>query len=203
MATNKKKIALLVAKDFEDMEAMYPLYRLIEAGYEVDVIGEDPAGSVYTGKRSYPLASTLDIYKAQAKDYVGLVAPGGWAPDKLRRNRLVLKLAADIAGQGGVIASICHGPWILISAGLVRGKKMTSTPALMDDLMNAGAQWVDEEVVVDGRMVTSRKPDDLPAFMRETLYLLNEVNAKDYPSSFPASSVKDPKRSDIATYKFY
>ncbi len=93
-------------------------------------------------------------------------------PDKLRRNPAVLKLVADIDKQGGVMASICHGPWILISAGVVRGKKMTSTPALKDDLTNAGAKWVDDEVTVDGRMVTSRKPDDLPAFMREILKLL-------------------------------
>jgi protease I len=94
-------------------------------------------------------------------------------PDRLRRNPKVLKLVADIDRQGGVLASICHGPWILISAKVVKGKKMTSTTAIKDDLENAGAIWVNEEVVVDGRLVTSRKPDDLPAFMRETLKLLN------------------------------
>lgn len=167
-----KRIALLVSKDFEDMEVMYPYYRLIEAGFQVDVIGEDKAGTVYQGKHGYPIASTLEISKAKAKDYIGLVAPGGWAPDRLRRNPKVLKLVADIDAQGGVMASICHGPWILISARVVRGKKTTSTPALKDDLINAGARWLDAEVVVDGRLVTSRRPDDLPAFMRETLKLL-------------------------------
>src|ERR1039457_2677303 len=157
---NKKKIALLVGKDFEDMEVMYPLYRLIEAGFMVDVIGEDPAGTKYMGKNGYPCVSTLEISKAKAYDYSGLVAPGGWMPDKLRRNPRVLKLVADINKQGGVLASICHGPWKLISAGVVKGNKMTSTPALKDDLVNAGAKWVDDEVMVDGRMVTSRKPDD-------------------------------------------
>jgi len=151
---------------------MYPLYRLIEAGFVVDVIGEEAAGTKYLGKNGYPCVSTLEIAKAKAQDYSGLVAPGGWMPDKLRRNPQVLKLVADIDKQGGVMASICHGPWILISAGVVRGKKMTSTPALKDDLTNAGAKWVDDEVMVDGRMVTSRKPDDLPAFMREMLKLL-------------------------------
>ncbi len=175
MATQKKKIALLAGKDFEDMEVMYPYYRLREAGFQVDVIGEDPAGTKYIGKNGYPIVSTLEIPKAKPKDYAGLVAPGGWAPDKLRRNPKVLKLTADIDQQGGVIASICHGPWILISAGIVKGKKTTSTPALKDDLINAGAQWVDQEVVVDGRMVTSRKPDDLPAFMREMLKLLKNL----------------------------
>jgi protease I len=173
MASQKKKIALLVGKDFEDMEVMYPYYRLQEAGFQVDVIGEDPVGTKYIGKNGYPIASTLEISKAKPKDYIGLVAPGGWAPDKLRRNPKVLKLTADIDHQGGVIASICHGPWILISAGIVKGKRTTSTPALKDDLINAGAQWVDQEVVVDGRMVTSRKPDDLPAFMREMLKLIS------------------------------
>jgi len=169
-----KKIALLVGKDFEDMEVMYPLYRLIEAGYGVDIIGEDPAGTKYMGKNGYPLASTLEISKAKPKAYAGLVAPGGWAPDRLRRNPKVLKLVSDIDRQGGVIASICHGPWILISAGIVKGQKMTSTPALRDDLVNAGAQWSDREVLVDGKMVTSRKPDDLPAFMKAMLKLLGD-----------------------------
>jgi protease I len=169
---SRKKIALLVGKDFEDMEVMYPLYRLIEAGYGVDIIGEDPAGTKYIGKNGYPLVSNLEISKAKSNRYAGLVAPGGWAPDRLRRNPKILKLVSDIDRQGGVIASICHGPWILISAGIARGKKMTSTPALKDDLVNAGAQWSDGEVIVDGLMVTSRKPDDLPAFMRETLKLL-------------------------------
>ena len=172
MTSSIKKIALLVGKDFEDMEVMYPYYRLIEAGFKVDVIGEDPAGTKYLGKNGYPIVSTLEITKAKSKDYSGVVAPGGWAPDKLRRNPKILKLVADIDRQGGVIASICHGPWILISAGVVKGKKTTATPALKDELVNAGAQWVDQEVVVDGRLVTSRKPDDLPAFMRELLKLL-------------------------------
>ena len=174
MVKKTKRVALLIGKDFEDMEVMYPYYRLIEAGYAVDVIGEEKVGTSYKGKNGYPLASNLEIAQAKAKNYVGLVAPGGWAPDRLRRNLQVLKLVSDIDHQGGVIASICHGPWILISAKVVKDKKMTSTPALTDDLVNAGAHWVNEEVVVDGRMVTSRKPDDLPAFMRETLKLLNK-----------------------------
>lgn len=174
MTTKTKKIALLVGKDFEDQEVMYPYYRLIEAGYQVDVIGEDSAGTKYHGKFTYPIVSTLEISQAKSEDYVGLVAPGGWSPDKLRRNAKVLQLVKDIDQSGGVIASICHGPWILISAGVVKGKTMTATTAIKDDLVNAGARFVNEEVVVDGRMVTSRKPDDLPAFMRETLKLLEK-----------------------------
>jgi protease I len=173
MAKKLERIALFVGKDFEDMEVMYPYYRLIEAGYAVDVIGEEKAGTTYQGKHGYPIASNLEASKAKAKDYAGLVAPGGWSPDRLRRNPYVLKLVVDINRQGGVIASICHGPWILISAKVVKGKKMTSTPAIKDDLENAGAHWVNEEVVVDGRWVTSRRPDDLPAFMREIVKLLN------------------------------
>jgi protease I len=166
------RIALLVGQEFEDMEVMYPYYRLIEAGFVVDVIGEEKAGTVYKGKHSYPITSTLEIAQAKAQDYVGLVAPGGWSPDRLRRNPLVLKLVSDINAQGGVMASICHGPWIFISAQVVKGKKMTATPAIKDDLINAGAIWNDAEVLVDGKMVTSRRPADLPAFMRETLKLL-------------------------------
>ena len=175
MVNGPKKMALLVGKDFEDMEVMYPYYRLIEAGYLVDIIGEDPQGTPYAGKNGYPILSTLEVSKARSADYSGLVAPGGWAPDKLRRNPLVLKLVGDVFSQGGVVASICHGPWILISAGIVRGKTLTSTPALKDDLVNAGAHWVDEETAVDGRLVTSRKPGDLPAFMREMLKLLDKA----------------------------
>jgi protease I len=175
VAALMKKIALLVGKDFEDMEVMYPYYRLMEAGYQVDVIGEGPAGTQYHGKFTYPIVSTLEISQAKSGDYAGLVAPGGWSPDKLRRNPNVLQLVRDIDRQGGVIASICHGPWILISAGVVKGKKMTATTAIKDDLVNAGALFVNEEVIVDGRMVTSRKPDDLPAFMRETLKLLGSA----------------------------
>jgi len=178
MAPQKKKIALLVGKDFEDMEVMYPYYRLIEAGFQVDVIGEDPAGTKYVGKNGYPIVSTLEISKARAKDYSGLVAPGGWAPDRLRRDPKVLRLVAEVDRLGGVLASICHGPWVLISAGVVKGKKTTSSPALKDDLLNAGAQWSDREVVVDGRMVTSRKPDDLPAFLTEMLNLLAHVRGQ-------------------------
>jgi protease I len=166
------KIALLVGNDFEDMEVMYPLYRLREAGFKVDLIGEEAAGTKYKGKHGYPVASTQALAQVIPRAYAGLVVPGGWMPDKLRRNPAVLTLAAEVHRQGGVIASICHGPWILISAGIMKGKKMTSTVALKDDLTNAGAVWVDEEVVVDGWMVTSRKPDDLPAFMRETLKIL-------------------------------
>ena len=174
MTSAAGKIALLVGKDFEDMEVMYPYYRLLEAGYGVEVIGEGPAGTKYHGKFTYPIVSTLEISQARSGDYAGLVAPGGWSPDKLRRNPQVLQLVRDIDRQSGVIASICHGPWILISAGIVRGKKMTATTAIKDDLVNAGALFVDEEVTVDGRMVTSRRPDDLPAFMRETLKLLGK-----------------------------
>jgi protease I len=173
MAKKLGRIALLVGKDFEDMEVMYPYYRLIEAGYKVDVVGEDKSGTSYKGKYGYLIVSNLQADKAKAKDYAGLVAPGGWAPDRLRRNPSVLKLVSDIDRQGGVIASICHGPWILISAKVVQGKKMTSTTAIKDDLKNAGAVWENAEVTVDGRLVTSRKPDDLPAFMREILKLLN------------------------------
>ncbi len=165
------KIVVLVGDDYEDLELQVPKYRLREAGATVIVAGLE-AGVMHHGKHSYPQKAEAAIRDLKAADFDGIVIPGGWMPDKLRRYDEVKTLVRDINAAGRMVASICHGPWIDISAGIVKGVRYTSTPALTDDLRNAGAQWVDEEVVIDGHHVTSRKPDDLPAFCRAMVGVL-------------------------------
>ncbi|WP_320169645.1 type 1 glutamine amidotransferase domain-containing protein [Maridesulfovibrio sp.] len=164
------RVLMFVDHVFEDMELLYPYYRLIEEGAEVVVAGPE-AGVVYKGKNGYPFRSTAAIADQQAEDFDLLVIAGGFAPDKLRRDPKVLQLTRDIHEAGKVVAHICHGGWIPISAGIMKGFTCTSTPGIKDDLVNAGATWVDEEVVVDRNQVSSRKPDDLPAFCREIVRL--------------------------------
>lgn len=166
-----KKIAILIEKTFEDVEVLYPYYRLKEAGAEVYLIGPHK-DTIYTGKWGYPLKSDLSIEEVKAEDFQGVIVPGGYAPDLLRRYDYVLKFVKDIFEQKKLVASICHGPWVLISAGILKGKKSTCTRAIKDDVINAGAIYSDEEVVRDGNLVTSRFPPDLPAFMRTILEVL-------------------------------
>ncbi len=157
-----KTIAILVGPDYEDLEVWYPKLRLQAAGFDAPLVG--PAGVTYKGKHGYPAPVELDIDAMNPATLAGILAPGGWAPDKLRRDQRVLTLVREVFEHGGLVASICHGPWILISAGIVRGKRMTSTVGIRDDLTNAGAVWVDEAVVQDGNVLSSRVPKDLPAF---------------------------------------
>ncbi len=162
------RAALLLDAEFQDAEAIYPLYRLQEAGYDVDVLGRAKELDV-VGKWGYHIQTTKAVGKAKATDYAIVVVPGGNAPDKMRTFQPFIDFVQDAAAAGAVIAAICHGPELLIDAEIVNGMRMTSYVAIRKDLQNAGAQWVDEPVVIDGRLVTSRKPDDLPAFMAATL----------------------------------
>ncbi len=165
-------IAVLVEDLYEDLEALYPLYRLREAGYEVRVIGPK-AGTTYKSKHGYPLVSDLAIDRVKASRYDGVVVPGGYAPDKLRRNKKIVQFVRDLAKAGKVVVSICHGPWVLAEADIVRGKKITCVSAIKTDLINAGARYLDREVVVDDNLITSRTPPDLPALMKATLDFLD------------------------------
>jgi protease I len=162
---------ILVGPEYEDLEVWYPKLRVEEAGYEVLLAGIGEKS--YTGKHGYPCPVDAHAQELSAESFVGLLAPGGWAPDKIRRDPHVLQLVRDVHRSGGIIATICHGPWILISAGIVRGRRMTSTVGIRDDLVNAGAIWVDEAVVVDGNIVSSRVPRDLPSFGLELVKLLD------------------------------
>lgn len=174
MATlSGKRILIFVGDDYEDLELWYPKLRLIEAGAEVVVAGEK-AGHTYRGKHGYPCAADAAISEIRSADFAGVVIVGGWMPDKLRRDALVLRLTRECFEQKKLVASICHGPWIMISAGICRGLKMTSTPGIKDDLINAGATWVDEAVVVDRNVVTSRRPADLPAFCEKIMGALGD-----------------------------
>lgn len=157
-------ILILVGPEYEDLEVWYPKLRLEEAGYTVPLAGlGDPS---YRGKHGYPCKVDGNAREWAADELAGIIAPGGWAPDKLRRDPAILQLVREVHGAGGMVASICHGPWILISAGIVRGRRLTSTVGIRDDLVNAGAEWVDAPVVVDGNLLSSRVPGDLPAFGR-------------------------------------
>ncbi len=168
-----KRVLIFVGNDYEDMELQYPKYRLIEAGAQVVVAGLE-AGVVYKGKHGYPQVSHERIMDLEAADFDALVVPGGWMPDKLRRYDEVKRITKQIHDAGKCVASICHGPWIDISAGIVKGATYTSTPGLTDDLRNAGATWIDEPVVIDGNHVTSRRPDDLPAFCKGILEVMTK-----------------------------
>ena len=170
MSLNGMKVAVLAEDVYEDLELQYPLLRLREAGAEVVVVG--PEAKTYESKHGYPVKATMTSADAVALDWAAVVVPGGFAPDRLRRDPAILQLVRDASERGRVVAAICHAGWVLVSAGILKGRTVTSTPAIKDDLTNAGAEWVDQEVVVDGKLVTSRRPDDLPAFCREIIAAL-------------------------------
>lgn len=168
-----KKVLILVEDLFNEFEFVYPFYRFQEAGYAVDIAGPT-AKATYRGKSGLPIETTVAVGEVRVGDYAAVVIPGGYAPDRMRRQKPFVGVAAKAAQQGLVIAAICHGASLLIDAGLLRGRKATGAAAIVTDIKNAGATYVDAEVVVDGKLVTSRKPEDLPAFCRETLRLLQK-----------------------------
>jgi protease I len=166
-----KRIAVLVEQQYQEMEVWYPVYRLREAGCTVTLVGPE-ADKTYPSKLGYPAKSDKAAKDVSANDFDGVIVPGGFAPDYIRRSKEMLQLVQTIADQGKVIASICHGPWVLCSTTVLKGKKATCFFAIKDDVTNAGATYTDAEVVVDGKLITSRKPDDLPAFMIATMKAL-------------------------------
>lgn len=158
------RVAVLVERLFEDLELWYPVLRLREAGARVTLIA--PAGGRYTGKHGLVAEADAAVDDVTEADFDALVIPGGFAPDYLRRSAGVLDLVRALDRRGAPIAVICHAGWVVVSAGVVEGRRITSVASIRDDLLNAGARWVDEEVVVDGNLISSRGPDDLPAFAR-------------------------------------
>ena len=168
------RIAVLAEEIYEDLELWYPVLRLREAGAEVKIIGPT-AGETYKSKHGYPAKADLGMDHAKAPDFDGVVIPGGYAPDRMRRHAAMLTFIRAMHEAGKPVAFICHAGWVPISAGIVRGRTVTSVSAIKDDLINAGARWVDQEVVVDGNLVSSRTPPDLPAFCRELIKLLARV----------------------------
>ena len=162
------KVAILVEDQYQVLEVWYPYLRLREDGIETILVGTGRKKE-YPSKEGYPAEEELSIKKARVEDFAGVVIPGGYAPDFLRRHDEVNRFVKEMFDKDKVVASICHGGWVLASAGVLRGKKATSFSAIKDDVVNAGAQFLDKEVVVDGNLITSRNPYDLPAFCREIL----------------------------------
>ena len=167
---SKGTIAILAGPEYEDLELWYPKLRLEEAGYATTIAGSSPGE--FRGKHGYACRTDGALEELRAEELAGLLVPGGWAPDKLRRDRRVLELVREVHHRGRLVGSICHGPWVPISAGIVRGRRMTSSLGIRDDLLNAGAEWLDEPCVVDGNLVSARVPGDLPDFARGLLRVL-------------------------------
>jgi protease I len=172
-----RRILTFVEDVYEDLELWYPKLRLVEAGAEV-VIAGPRAGHVYAGKHGYPCRAEAAIADLRSADFHGVILPGGFMPDRLRRDPQVLTLIRETAAAGKLVAAICHGGWMAISAGVYRGVRVTGSPGIKDDLVNAGAIWEDAAVVVDRQFISSRKPDDLPDFCRAIIGFL-QVQAKE------------------------
>ena len=173
MELSGKHIAILAEDNYQELELWYPLLRLREAGAQVTVVGRE-TGKVHTSKLGYEVTADIAAGEARPQDYDAIIIPGGYAPDLMRRNPAMVGLVRDAYHQGKAVAAICHAGWMLASADIVRGKRMTSVPAIKDDMVNAGATWADEPVVRDDKLITSRVPQDLPFFCREIISTLSE-----------------------------
>lgn len=166
-----KKIAIFIENAFDERELIYPYYRMQDEGFEVDLVGSEK-NTVYHGKHGVPFRSDKASKDVPATDYDALIIPGGFSPDYMRRNQATLDFAHAMDQQNKPIAAICHGPWIMVSSCDVKGRKMTGYPSIKDDIEHAGATYVDEEVVKDGNLITSRNPSDLPAFAKTIIEAL-------------------------------
>jgi deglycase len=172
MELTGKKIFILTETTYNDLEFWYPYYRLKEAGAEVIVVGP-VGGMIYKGKAGLPVKTDVGMKDVSADECDGLVIPGGYAPDHMRRHPEMIQLVKNCVTSGKIVAAICHAGWMLASADILSGRTVTSFFAIKDDLIHAGANYVDREVVVDGNIITSRKPDDLPAFMKAIISALS------------------------------
>ena len=172
MSLKGKRIAILAEQDFEDVELMEPLKAMKEAGAQIFIVGSGSQTS-YQGKRGkVTIKVDIDADKVRADDFDAIIIPGGYAPDKMRLHQPMIDLVRKAHDLGKVIAAVCHGPQLLISAGIVSGRRLTSWPSVAIDLKNAGAIWVDEPLVKDGNIITSRRPSDLPLFNRAIIQAL-------------------------------
>ncbi len=176
MELTGKRIAVLAENLYQDLELWYPVLRMREAGAEVYVIGPKK-GETYKSKNGYPVTADLGSDEVKAVAYDAVIVPGGYAPDLMRRDARMVAFVRDMFQSGKVVAAICHAGWLPISAGIYKGRTVTSFPSIRDDCVNAGATWKDAEVVVDGTLITSRIPNDLPAFCRAVIDALSKVPA--------------------------
>ncbi|HLJ68247.1 MAG TPA: type 1 glutamine amidotransferase domain-containing protein [Chloroflexota bacterium] len=172
MELSGTRIAILAEDVYEDLELLYPLYRMREAGAEVTVVG--PEAKSYTSKHGIPVTAEKASADTGAHDFDAVIIPGGFAPDRMRRDPNLVRLVRDACDAGKPVAAICHAGWVLAEADVCRGRTLTSVGAIKTDLKNAGATWVDREVVRDGNLITSRTPADLPAFCRAIIEALAE-----------------------------
>lgn len=168
-----KRIAVLVEKLYEDLELWYPVLRFREAGALVTIVGPQ-AGESYPSKHGYPAKADRSAADVKATDFDAIVIPGGYSPDHIRRHKAMIDLVAEAARLGKVLASICHGPWVLCSTKALKGRRLTGFYSIRDDVENAGGIWEDAACVRDGNLVTSRTPDDLPAFLKGIFEALAE-----------------------------
>lgn len=168
MAKLKRQIAILVEDQYQVLEVWYPLLRLQEAGIQVKIIGTGTK-EVYGSKEGYPVKVDASIAEVKPGDFDGVIIPGGYAPDILRRYDKVVNFVKRLYADGRMVAAICHGGWLLVSAGIAKGHQVTCFFAIKDDLIAAGGRYVDRDVVVDRNIITSRKPEDLPRFLQEII----------------------------------
>lgn len=171
MELKGKRIAILIEDLYNEFEFWYPYYRMKEAGAEVTVVGT--GAKEYHSKIGLPAPGGISAESVKPEDFDALIIPGGYAPDRMRRSEAMLNLVRTCFNQGKIVAAICHAGWMLVSAGILKGKKATCFISIKDDLVNAGAIYLNQEVVRDGNLITSRTPDDLPAFCREIIAALS------------------------------
>lgn len=173
MSLSGTRVALLIEDDYQEMEAWYPFYRLTEEGAEVTVVGSGTK-SEYKSKLGYPMVADVAAADVSAADFDAVIVPGGFAPDHMRLCKPMVDLVRDVYESGKLVSSICHGGWMLASAGVVRGRQVTGYLPIRDDVENAGGEWVDAPVVIDGNVITSRTPPDLPDFAHAIVTYLVE-----------------------------
>lgn len=176
MELDGRKVAILAEDHYEDPELWYPFYRLKEAGAQVVVVGTGRA-QTFSSKHGYPVKADLDAPQANVEDFDAVVIPGGYSPDMMRRSREMVAFVRGMHDAGKPVAAICHAGWMLVSADIVRGRRATCFMSVKDDIVAAGAQYVDEPVVVDGNLITSRFPADLPDFCRTLIGQLSRAEA--------------------------
>ncbi|MBD3229128.1 MAG: DJ-1/PfpI/YhbO family deglycase/protease [Candidatus Lokiarchaeota archaeon] len=173
MSLSGKKLIILVEKLYEDLELWFPYYYLKGEGAHINIVSPE-SNITYKGKNGYPVTSDLGVFQVNLDNIDGLLIPGGFAPDYLRRNNQIVQLVKDAYNSGKLIAAICHGPAVLINAGILAGKKVTCFMAIKQDVINAGAEYLDQEVVQDVNLITSRKPDDLSAYCKAIISFLTQ-----------------------------